>query len=139
MKTVLLPSGERVPAMGQGTWHLGEPPQTRAEEIAPLRLGLDLGLTLVDTAEMYGEGQSEQLIAEVLNGRRDEVFLVSKVYPHNASRQGAGASCGRSLRRRNTDGLDFYFLRWRGEVRLAETIQAFLALQRAGKIRHYGV
>src|SRR4030095_6809573 len=113
MKTVLLPSGERVPAMGQGTWHLGEPPQTRAEEIAPLRLGLDLGLTLVDTAEMYGEGQSEQLIAEAINGRRDEVFLVSKVYPQNASRQAAVAACARSLRRLTTDRLVPYHSRCR--------------------------
>lgn len=139
MKTVLLPSGERVPTFGQGTWHLGENPATRAEEIATLRLGLDLGLTLVDTAEMYGEGQSELLIAEALQGRRDEVFLVSKVYPQNASRQAAVAACERSLRRLNTDRLDLYLLHWRGEVPLAETIQAFLALQRAGKIRHYGV
>lgn len=139
MKTVLLPSGERVPALGQGTWHLGEHPATRAEEIATLRLGLDLGLTLVDTAEMYGEGQSEQLIAEAINGRRDEVFLVSKVYPQNASRQAAVAACERSLRRLNTDRLDLYLLHWRGEVPLAETIHAFLALQRTGKIRHYGV
>ena len=139
MKTVLLPSGERVPAFGQGTWHLGEHPATRAEEIATLRLGLDLGLTLVDTAEMYGEGLSEQLIAEALNGRRDEVFLVSKVYPQNSSRQAAVVACEGSLRRLNTDRLDLYLLHWRGEVPLAETIQAFLALQRAGKIRHYGV
>ena len=139
MKTVLLPSGDRVPAFGQGTWRLGENATTRAEEIATLRLGLDLGLTLVDTAEMYGEGQSEQLIAEAINGRRDEVFLVSKVYPQNASRKGAVAACERSLRRLNTDRLDLYLLHWRGEVPLAETIQAFLALQRAGKIRHYGV
>lgn len=139
MKTVLLPSGERVPALGQGTWHLGEHPETRAEEIATLRLGLDLGVTLVDTAEMYGEGRSEELIAEAINGRRDEVFLVSKVYPQNASRQAAVAACERSLRRLNTDRLDLYLLHWRGEVPLAETIHAFVALQRAGKIRHYGV
>lgn len=139
MKTVLLPSGEYVPALGQGTWRLGENATTRAEEIATLRLGLDLGLTLVDTAEMYGEGQSEQLIAEAINGRRDEVFLVSKVYPQNASRQAAVAACERSLRRLNTDRLDLYLLHWRGEVPLAETIHAFVALQRAGKIRHYGV
>lgn len=139
MKTVPLPSGERVPAFGQGTWHLGERPATRAEEIATLRLGLDLGATLIDTAEMYGEGQSEKLIAEAIDGRRDEVFLVSKVYPHNVSRQAAVAACERSLRRLNTDRLDLYLLHWRGEVPLAETMQAFLALQRAGKIRHYRI
>src|SRR6188768_4347437 len=103
MKTVLLPSGERVPALGQGTWHLGEHPATRAEEIATLRLGLDLGLTLVDTAEMYGEGRSEQLIAEAINGRRDEVFIVSKVLPGNASRRGTVAACERSLKNLATD------------------------------------
>lgn len=139
MKTVPLPSGERVPAFGQGTWHLGERPGTRAEEIATLQLGLDLGATLIDTAEMYGEGQSEQLVGEAIDGRRDEVFLVSKVLPQNASRQGAVAACERSLRRLNTDRLDLYLLHWRGEVPLADTMQAFLALQRAGKIRHYGV
>ncbi|WP_254509219.1 aldo/keto reductase [Anatilimnocola floriformis] len=139
MKTVLLPSGERVPALGQGTWHLGEHSATRAEEIATLRLGLDLGLTLIDTAEMYGEGQSEQLIAEAINGRRDEVFMVSKVYPQNASRQAAVAACERSLYRLNIDRLDLYLLHWRGEAPLAETMEAFLALQRAGKIRHYGI
>src|SRR5436190_23177094 len=89
MKTVTLPSGERVPALGQGTWQMGEDPALRAEEIATLRLGLDLGLTLIDTAEMYGDGKSEELIAEALGDRRDEAFLVSKVYPHNASRKGA--------------------------------------------------
>lgn len=139
MKTVPLPSGERVPAFGQGTWHLGESPATRAEEIATLRLGLELGATLIDTAEMYGEGRSEQLIAEAIDGRRDEVFLVSKVHPQNASRQAAVVACERSLRRLNTDRLDLYLLHWRGDVPLAETMQAFLALQRAGKIRHYGV
>lgn len=139
MKTVLLPSGVRVPAFGQGTWHLGEHLTTRAEEIATLRLGLDLGVTLIDTAEMYGEGRSEQLIGEAIHGRRDEVFLVSKVLPQNASRAGTVAACERSLRRLNTDRLDLYLLHWRGDVPLAETVQAFQTLQRTGKIRHYGV
>jgi diketogulonate reductase-like aldo/keto reductase len=139
MKTVTLPSGDRVPAFGLGTWHMGEDRATRAEEIATLKLGLDLGVTLIDTAEMYGEGLSEELIAEAIAGRRDEAFLVSKVYPHNASRQGAVAACQRSLRRLRTDRIDLYLLHWRGSVPLAETMEAFMTLQQAGRIRHYGV
>ncbi len=139
MKTVLLPCGERVPAFGQGTWNIGDRRATRAEEIATLRLGLDLGATLIDTAEMYGEGRSEELIAEAIAGRRDEVFLVSKVYPHNASANAVAAACERSLKRLGTDRIDLYLLHWRGEVPLAETMAAFQGLQRAGKIRHYGV
>ena len=139
MKTVTLPSGKRVPAFGQGTWHLGENRATRTEEIATLRLGLDLGLTLIDTAEMYGEGRSEELIAEAIEGRRDQVFLVSKVYPNNAHRKGAVAACERSLARLRTDRIDLYLLHWRGNVPLAETMEAFMALQQAGKIHHYGV
>ncbi len=139
MKTVTLPSGERVPAFGLGTWRMGEDPATRAEEIATLQLGLELGANLIDTAEMYGEGQSEQLIGEAIAGKRDQVFLVTKVYPHNASRKGAIAACERSLRRLGTDRIDLYLLHWRGNIPLAETIEAFMALQRAGKIRHFGV
>jgi diketogulonate reductase-like aldo/keto reductase len=139
MKTVTLPSGERVPALGQGTWHLGDQPSARTEEIATLRLGLDLGATLIDTAEMYGEGKAEELIGMAIEGRRDQVFLVSKVYPHNATRAGVAAACARSLRRLRTDRIDLYLLHWRGHEPLAETLEAFLALQRAGKIRHYGV
>lgn len=139
MKKVALPSGEQVPALGQGTWYLGENRATRAEEIATLRLGLDLGLILIDTAEMYGEGQSEDLIGEAIEGRRDEVFLVSKVYPHNASRRGAVAACERSLRRLKTERLDLYLLHWRGNVPLEETLGAFAVLIRAGKIRSWGV
>jgi aldehyde reductase len=139
MKTVILPSGERVPAFGLGTWNIGDDPAMRAEEIATLRLGLDLGATLIDTAEMYGDGRSEELIAEAIAGRRDEVFLVSKVYPQNASAKGAPAACERSLRRLKTDRIDLYLLHWRGNVPLAETLQAFMRLKEAGKIRHYGV
>jgi diketogulonate reductase-like aldo/keto reductase len=139
VKTVALPGGERVPAFGLGTWRLGENRATREEEIATLRLGLDRGATLIDTAEMYGEGKAEELIAEALGDRRDEAFLVSKVYPHNASRKGAVAACERSLRRLRTDRLDLYLLHWRGAVPFAETMEAFLALQQAGKIRYYGV
>jgi len=139
MKTVRLPSGERVPAFGLGTWNMGDERAARAEEIATLRLGLDLGATLIDTAEMYGDGRSEELIAEAIAGRRDEVFLVSKVYPHNATAAGARAACERSLKRLKTDRIDLYLLHWRGGVPLAETLQAFMRLREAGKIRHYGV
>ena len=139
MKTVTLPSDKRVSAIGLGTWHLGENRATRAEELATLRLGLDLGSTLIDTAEMYGEGRSEELVAEAIEGRRNQVFLVSKVSPHNASRKGAVAACERSLARLRTDRIDLYLLHWRGNVPLAETIEAFVALQQAGKINHYGV
>jgi len=139
MKHVTLPDGERVPALGMGTWNMGEDRTARAEEVATLRLGLDLGLRLIDTAEMYGEGLSEAMIGEAIAGRRDEVFLVSKVYPHNASRRGAAAACERSLRRLGTDRIDLYLLHWRGGIPLEETVQALQALQREGKIRHYGV
>jgi diketogulonate reductase-like aldo/keto reductase len=139
MKTVALPGGERVPAFGQGAWNIGDDPAARAEEIATLRLGLDLGATLIDTAEMYGDGRSEELIAEAIAGRRDEVFLVSKVYPQNASLKAAAAACERSLKRLKTDRIDLYLLHWRGSVPLAETLQAFARLQASGKIRHYGV
>lgn len=139
MHAVTLPSGERVPSFGLGTWQIGDDPKTRAAEIATLRLGLDLGATLIDTAEMYGEGRSEEVVGEAIRGRREQVFLVSKVYPHNASKQGCIAACERSLRRLDTDRIDLYLLHWRGQVPLGETLAAFLALQRAGKIRHYGV
>jgi aldehyde reductase len=139
MKTVLLPCGERVPALGQGTWNMGDDPALRAEELATLRLGLDLGLRLIDTAEMYGEGLSESLVGEAIAGRRDEVFLVSKVYPHNASRKAMRKSCENSLRRMRTDQLDLYLLHWAGSVPLEETLEAFAALQRDGLIRHFGV
>ena len=139
MNFVTLPAGERVPAFGMGTWYVGEDPASRAEEIATLRLGLDLGAHLIDTAEMYGEGLAEQLVGEAIAGRRDEVFLVSKVYPHNATRSGTTKACDRSLRRLRTDRIDLYLLHWRDAVPLAETLDAFMALQQAGKIRHYGV
>ena len=139
MKTVALPSGERVPAFGLGTWMMAQNEAARAEEIATLRLGLDLGATLIDTAEMYGEGRAEELIGEAIARRRDPVFLVSKVYPHNASRHDAVLACERSLRRLKTDRIDLYLLHWRGSVPLSETMEAFMALQQSGKIRHYGV
>jgi diketogulonate reductase-like aldo/keto reductase len=139
MKSVLLPSGERVPALGMGTWKMGENPAARAQELATLRLGLDRGVTLIDSAEMYGEGRSEQLVGEAIAGRRDQVFLVTKIYPHNATRRGAPQACERSLQRLQTDRVDLYLLHWRGSVPLEETMDAFASLQRAGKIRHYGV
>src|SRR5471032_2476446 len=139
MKTVTLPSGERVPAFGQGTWYMGDDRATRAEEIATLRLGLDLGATLIDTAEMYGDGRAEELVGEAITGRRDEVFLVSKVLPHNATRRGTVAACEKSLKRLKTDRLDLYLLHWRGSVPFAETLEALMALKSTGKIRHYGV
>jgi diketogulonate reductase-like aldo/keto reductase len=139
MKRLKLPSGKEVPVLGQGTWKMGEDSARRLSEVAALRLGLDLGMTLIDTAEMYGQGGSEELIAEAISGRRADVFLVSKVYPHNATRRGAVAACDRSLRRLKTDYLDLYLLHWRGSVPLTETIDAFQSLKAAGKIRDYGV
>jgi len=139
MKLIALPSGESVSALGIGTWRYGEDSTERADEIATLRLALDLGVTLIDTAEMYGEGRSERIIGEAIAGRRDQAFLVSKVYPHNATRKGPIAACERSLRRLGIDVLDLYLLHWRGSVPLAETMDAFQTLQQAGKIRCYGV
>lgn len=139
MRTVALPSGEQVSALGMGTWRMGENTAKRAEEIETLRLGLELGVTLIDTAEMYGEGHTEELVGEALKHRRDQAFIVSKVYPHNASRSGAIAACDRSLRRLRTDRIDLYLLHWRGSAPLEETIDAFITLQRKGKIRCYGV
>src|SRR5690349_5530643 len=139
MKTLPLPGGGALPAFGLGTWNVGDDPAARADEIAALRLGLDAGATLVDTAEMYGDGRSESLVGEAIAGRRDEVVLVSKVYPHNASMRSMAASCEASLKRLRTDRLDLYLLHWRGGVPLAETVGAFEALQRAGKIVRWGV
>jgi len=139
MRTVALPSGERVPALGLGTWHFGEDPALRSQQIATLRRAVDLGVTLIDTAEMYGEGLAEELIGEALSDRRDEVFLVSKVYPHNASFYQLPVACANSLHRLKTDRIDLYLLHWRGSIPLHETVAAFRALQDAGKIRYWGV
>jgi diketogulonate reductase-like aldo/keto reductase len=139
MKTLRLRGDEIIPALGMGTWKIGETRTRRAEEIATLRAGLGLGLKLIDTAEMYGDGASEELIGEAIAGRRAEAFLVSKVYPHNASRARAVAACERSLARLKTDYLDLYLLHWRGRFPLVETIEAFERLRGAGKIRHWGV
>lgn len=139
MKQVRMPSGDSVPALGQGTWCMGEQAALRREEIASVRAGLDAGLRLIDTAEMYGEGRTESLVGEAIAGRRDEVFLVSKVYPHNASRKGMRSACTNSLRRLKTDRIDLYLLHWSGSVPLAETLEAFGDLQHAGHIRAWGV
>jgi diketogulonate reductase-like aldo/keto reductase len=128
-----------VPVLGQGTWGFAENPRSRKSEIAALRLGLDLGMTLVDTAKMYADGAAEALIGEAIAGRRNDAFLVSKVLPKNATRQGTIEACERSLRRLKTDRLDLYLLHWRGWVPLDETIEGFDALAHAGKIRHWGV
>src|SRR3954453_15865062 len=139
LQFVTLRSGERVPALGQGTWHMGENRRHAADEAAALRLGIDLGMTLIDTAEMYGSGGAEEVVARAANGLRDNLFIVSKVYPHNASRAGVVAACERSLKRLATDRIDLYLLHWRGSIPLAETLEGFLRLQRDGKIRHHGV
>jgi len=139
LQSVTLRSGERVPALGQGTWHMGENRRRAADEAAALRLGIDLGMTLIDTAEMYGSGGAEEVIARAAEGVRDSLFIVSKVYPHNASRAGVVAACERSLKRLATDRIDLYLLHWRGSIPLAETLEGFLRLRADGKIRHYGV
>ncbi|WP_121969885.1 aldo/keto reductase [Leptolyngbya sp. BC1307] len=139
MRTIELPSGQPIPALGLGTWKMGESNRNFQREVEALRYGLELGLTLIDTAEMYGEGGAEEVVAQVIAGRRSEVFLVSKVYPHNASKTGVVSACDRSLKRLNTDYLDLYLLHWRGSVPLSETLEAFQSLKAAGKIRSYGV
>lgn len=137
--TVTLVSGEQVPRLGLGTWRMGERASERKREAAALKLGLDLGIALVDTAEMYGEGGAEKIVGEAIAGARERVFLVSKVYPHNASRDGVAAACERSLKRLGTDYLDLYLLHWRGDIALEETIEGFETLRRAGKVRYWGV
>ncbi|MDR3529972.1 MAG: aldo/keto reductase [Rhodopila sp.] len=139
MRTVALPGGETVPALGQGTWYMGERRADAAREADALRLGVDLGMTLIDTAEMYADGGAEQVVAQAVSGIRDRVFIVSKVLPQNASRTGVPAACERSLKRLRTDRIDLYLLHWRGGHPLAETVAAFEALKAAGKIRYWGV
>lgn len=139
MRTVTLPDQSDVPALGQGTWRMGEDPRRREQEIVALRKGIDLGMTLIDTAEIYGDGATETLVGEALAGVRDQVFLVSKVYPQNAGRGRLERACEASLQRLRTDRLDLYLLHWRGSVPLAETIEGMDALIRAGKIRRWGV
>ncbi len=139
MKQVRIAGKEWVPALGMGTWMIGENRSKRAEEIATLQRGIDLGMTLIDTAEMYGDGASERLIGEAIKGRREQVFLVSKFYPHNATARGVRVACEDSLRRLEVDCLDLYLLHWRGRVPLEETIAALEKLRAQGKIRHWGV
>lgn len=139
MRFLSLPDGTQVPALGLGTWGMGERHTSGPDVVASLRLGLDLGMNLIDTAEMYGDGGAEEVVAEAIAGRRDKVFLVSKVYPHNAGRKKMAAACERSLKRLGTDWLDLYLLHWREDVPLLETIEGFEALRAAGKIRRWGV
>src|ERR1700753_920644 len=138
MRTVKLPSGERIPVLGQGTWHLAEEAARREEEILALRRGLDLGMTVIDTAEMYADGEAERLVGEAMAGRRDEVFLVSKVLPQHATARGTVAACEERLRRLGTDRIDLYLLHWRGRVPLAGTIEVVGGLQQGGRIRDLG-
>jgi diketogulonate reductase-like aldo/keto reductase len=137
--TTPLPSGEPVPVFGLGTWMMGESEKKRADEVAALKLGLDLGVTLIDTAEMYGDGEAEEIVGDAIAGRRDGLFVVSKVLPENSSRKGTIAACERSLKRLRTDRIDLYLLHWRGSTPLQHTLEAFQTLQREGKIRHWGV
>jgi diketogulonate reductase-like aldo/keto reductase len=139
VQTLRLPSGRSIPALGQGTVRMGDKSERRRDEVAALRIGLDLGLVLIDTAEMYADGGAEEVVGEAIRGRREDVFLNSKVLPENATRDGTIAACERSLKRLKTDYLDLYLLHWREDVPLEETFDALQALKRAGKIRDYGV
>ncbi|HVM85002.1 MAG TPA: aldo/keto reductase [Candidatus Binatia bacterium] len=139
MRKLRLPMGDEIPVLGQGTWRMGEQARDRADEVKALRLGLDLGMTLIDTAEMYGNGGAEAVVGEAIAGRRDQVFVVSKVLPSNASRKGVAAAAERSLKQLKTDRIDLYLLHWRGGESLAETLAGFRDLMKAGKIRGFGV
>jgi diketogulonate reductase-like aldo/keto reductase len=139
LRTINLPSGDAVPVLGQGTWHMAEDPRQRRDEIAALRLGIELGMNLIDTAEMYADGGAEELVGEAIKGSRNEVFLVSKVLPHHATLQGTIEACNRSLTRLGVDKIDLYLLHWRGAVPLGETLEAFEMLRDAAKIRSWGV
>jgi diketogulonate reductase-like aldo/keto reductase len=137
--TVTLPSARQAPALGQGTWHMGERKTERAREIAALQIGLDLGMTLIDTAEMYGEGGAEEVVGAAIKGRREQTFIVSKVHPRNASLRGTVTACERSLARMGIEQIDLYLLHWRGAHPLADTVRAFEQLQASAKIRDWGV
>jgi diketogulonate reductase-like aldo/keto reductase len=140
MKTIPLPDGECVPVLGQGTWRMGENKRAHKDEVAALRLGIELGMTLIDTAEMYGEGGAEEVVADAIEGQRDRVFVVTKVYPHNASRTELPKASERSLKRLRIDAIDLYLLHWREtNTRLEETVEAFEKLRGAGKIKRWGV
>jgi diketogulonate reductase-like aldo/keto reductase len=139
MKFIRFSSGREVPALGQGTWRMGENRASRSKEIRALQTGIDLGMTLIDTAEMYGDGGAEEVVADAVAGRRSDVYLVSKVYPHNASRSGVAKACERSLHRLRTDYLDLYLLHWPGSIPFSETLEGFQALKESGKIKEFGV
>ena len=139
MRSCKLPSGVAIPVFGLGTWRMGESPRARSAELEALKAGLDLGVPMIDTAEMYGEGVAEEIVGEAIRGRAQRPFLVSKVYPHNASRKGTIAACERSLRRLGVERIDLYLLHWRGGTPLGETVEAFLRLREAGKIGDFGV
>ena len=140
MKTIALSDGERVPVLGQGTWRMGENTRAHKDEVAALRLGIELGMTLIDTAEMYGDGGAEEVVADAIEDQRDRVFVVTKAYPHNASRTELPKACERSLKRLRIDAIDLYLLHWRERnTRLEETVEAFEKLRAAGKIKRWGV
>ena len=140
MRTVALSDGKRVPVLGQGTWRMGENKSARANEVAALRLGIELGMSVIDTAEMYGDGDAEEIVAEAIRGQHQHVFVVTKVYPHNASRVELPKACERSLKRLRIDVIDLYLLHWRERTPpLQETVDAFEKLRAAGKIKRWGV
>src|SRR5438067_5173551 len=139
MRTTPLPGGEELPLLGQGTWRMGEDRDKRRAELDALRTGIELGMTLIDTAEMYADGGAERVVAEAVQGRRDDVFIISKFYPQNATPERMRAACERSLKRLGTDRIDLYLLHWRGDVPLRKTVAGFAELLRAAKIRHAGV
>src|ERR1051325_11033674 len=140
MKTVSLPDGKKVPALGQGTWRMCESERAHNEEVAALKLGIELGMTLIDTAEMYGDGRAETVVADAIAGQRDKIFIVTKAYPHNATRERLPQACERSLKRLRVDVVDLYLLHWRERrTPLEETVEAFEKMRAQGKIRYWGV
>lgn len=139
IRQIQLPSGDRVPALGQGTWYMGENPLYQTQEIRALQLGIDHGLTLIDTAEMYADGNAERLVGKAIAGRREQVFLVSKVLPHHADRDGTISACEASLKRLNTEKIDLYLLHWPGAIPLDETVEGMQMLVNQGKIGQWGV
>jgi diketogulonate reductase-like aldo/keto reductase len=140
MKTVSLPDGRKIPALGQGTWRMGESERAHNDEVAALKLGIELGMTLIDSAEMYGDGRAETVVADAIAGQRDKIFIVTKAYPHNATRERLPQACERSLKRLRVDVVDLYLLHWREKrTSLAETVDTFEKLRAQGKIRYWGV
>ncbi|HEY8824475.1 MAG TPA: aldo/keto reductase, partial [Candidatus Limnocylindria bacterium] len=139
MRSAKLPGSETLPVLGQGTWRMGDDKSKRDSEVAALRLGIELGMTLIDTAEMYANGGAEKVVGEAIAGHREQVFVVTKFYPQNATRERMAAACDRSLRRLDIDQIDLYLLHWRGDVPLKETLAGFEDLLAAKKIRYAGV